>query len=235
MTGSRRQGMTSGQPGFPAGEARLLDVRQEGESIFFALDSGEKLEVTAGSVPDMLPEVGQILPAGVLAALRNAAERKQVARRALSLLDRRMLPVARLRSKLLEAGFHQEAIEEVLDQMADRGYYSDRHFAEAWCRDCLSSRCVGRYYLLTKLRQKQVSGDIARAVVGEFLDDETEADLARRAAQRRRARLQGEYDRRAEASVVRFLQSRGFPGPLAGRVARNLRPSPSAGEQQEES
>ena len=234
MTGSRRQGTASGQPGFPEGEARLLGVRREGESIFFALDTGENLEVAAASVAGLAPEVGRTLSPDVLQVLREAAERKLVARRVLSLLDRRLLPVARLRSKLLEAGYRPEAVETVLDQMADRGLYSDRHFAEAWCRDCLSTRGVGRHYLLAKLRQKRIPADVARAVVGEILDPEAEAGLAHREAQRRWARLQGACDRRAEARVVRFLQSRGFPGSLAGRAARAMRPAPPA-EPEEES
>ncbi len=223
MRGSRpprRPNPSDGQPGFPPGEARLLDVREEAGVVTVVLDSGHTYELAPGSVPAGLPAPGVPLKEELIAAIVLAAERKIVARRVFAMLDRRLQPVARIRNKLCEAGYSTEAVDAVLGQMQDQGVYSDRRYAEAFCRDCLLSRAVGRRYLEGKLRQKQVPGDLAAAVAAEILDEETEAALAVRAARARWQRMRGASDTKALAKVVRYLLGRGFHAGLANRAAR---------------
>lgn len=212
------------QPDLPEREVRLLDVREESGSVVVALDDGSTLKLAPGSVPAGLPGPGEVLEPAILAELRLAAERKQVARLIFAMLDRRLQPVARIRDKVLEKGYSGAAIEDVLEQMRTQGLYSDRHFAEAYCRECLADRAVGRRYLVNKLREKRVAGDIATAVAGEILDDATERELADRAARARWRKIRGPVDIKAVAKVVRHLQSRGFgPGP-ANQAARDTKP-----------
>ncbi|MCK9996261.1 MAG: RecX family transcriptional regulator [Candidatus Krumholzibacteria bacterium] len=212
------------QPGFLVKEARLLDVRQESGSVFLALDDGETLEVAPESVPAGLPEPGEMIPPDLLDDLRLAAERKKVARLVFAILDRRLHPIARIRDKVLEKGYSPDAIDAVLEQMASRGLYSDHRYAEAYCRDCLASRAVGRRYLVSKLRGKRVPASIALEVANEILDTETEEVLADRAAETRWKRIRNTEDIKALAKVVRFLQGRGFDAGTANRAARRMKP-----------
>ena len=214
----------SEQPGLPAREARLLDVRDGNGSVFLALDDGSTLELAPESVPVGLPEPGQMISPALLADLRLAAERKQVARLIIAMLDRRLQPVARIRDKAVEKGYSTAAVEAVLEQMASRGFYSDRHYAEAYCRDCLASRAVGRRYLVAKLRDKRVPASLAAEVAGEILDASTEEVLADRAAEARWKRMRDTGDMKALAKVVRFLQGRGFDAGTANRAARKTKP-----------
>ena len=212
------------QPGFPTREARLLDVRQENGSVFLALDDGDTLELALESVPPGLPDPGEMIPPAVLDDLRSAAERKQVARIIFAILDRRLHPVARIRDKVLEKGYSPAATDAVLEQMASRGLYSDRRYAEAYCRDCLAGRAVGRRYLVSKLRGNGVPASIAVEVAGEILDAGTEEDMADRAAETRWKRTRITGDMKDLAKVVRFLQGRGFDAGLANRAARKMKP-----------
>jgi SOS response regulatory protein OraA/RecX len=217
------------QPGLPEGEARLLDVRllavrQEQDAVTLVLDDGTDLEIAPGSVPEGVPEVGEIIPPGVLEAARLAAERKQVARMVFAMLDRRLQPVARIRDKLVEKGYSMAAVAAVLEQMEAKGLYSDRRYAEAYCRDTLASRAVGRRYLVDKLRGKRVPVAIARTVAAEVLDPATESELAERAAKTRWKKIRGPADRNALAKVVRHLQGRGFHAGDANRAARAMQP-----------
>jgi SOS response regulatory protein OraA/RecX len=223
------------QPGFPEGEARLLDVRlmdvrQAAGIVTLVLDDGTSLEMAAGSVPPGLPKVGEIIPPGVMTEAKLAAERKQVARLVFAMLDRRLQPVARLRDKVLEKGYSMAAVEAVLEQLEAKGLYSDRKYAEAYCRDCLATRAVGRHYLVSKLMGKRVSGALAKTVAHEVLDKETEHELADRAAAARWKKIHGPADRKALAKVVRHLQGRGFNARDANRAARKMTPGAS-GEQ----
>ena len=188
------------------------------------LEGNEELELAPDAVPPELPAVGGILGDDLIVELRRAAGRKRAARRIFGILDRRLVPPARVRRRLAEEGHDPAAVEAVLEQMARRGLYSERHFADAWCRDTLRAKAVGRFYLESKLREKGISVAAARAAAADALDRDTEADLAHRAAADRWRRLAGPADRRAEARVVRFLQGRGFGGALAGRAVRATRP-----------
>jgi regulatory protein len=202
-----------------------LTVREEGGQVVVCLDDGQVLEIAPASMPDGLPDVGELVCVDVHVALVLAAERKKVARKLFAMLDRRLQPVARLRGKLIERGYSEQAVDEVLERMAAEGLYSDRRYAEAFCRDCLLNRAVGRRYLVSKLREKQVPGPVASTVAAEILDDDTERDLAHQAARTRWRRQRDPQDRNSLAKVVRFLQGRGFPAGLANQAARDERPA----------
>ena len=221
---SRRQDDHNEQPGLPAQEARLLDVRHQDKSVILSLDDGSTLELAPESVPAGLPEIGEMVAGELLAELRLGDERKKVARMIFAMLDRRLHPVARIRDKAKEKGYSVAAVDAVLEQMAARGLYSDQRYAEAYCRDCLAGRAVGRRYLIDKLRGKRVPSAVAVAVVGEILDPGTEAGLAARAAETRWKRIKDPGDMKSLAKVVRFLQSRGFDAGTANRIARQTKP-----------
>jgi SOS response regulatory protein OraA/RecX len=199
---------------------RLLACRLENGAAIVTLDDGEILEVAAGALPQDLPPVGQPLSPDLLERLREAAERKCIARRVFQLLDRRLYPLAALRRLLTGEGHAPEAVAAVLDEFAARDLHSDRRFAEAYCRDTLRRRPVGRRYLLAKLREQQVATDVAEAAVAATLPAEQEEDLAREAGRRRWARERDPGDPAALARVMRFLAGRGFAPGLASRAAR---------------
>lgn len=213
------------QPGLPSGSARLLAVRREGETVRLEVAGGAVYEVAASALPPDLPPPGGELDPEQHRAVALAAERKRAARRLFGLLDRRLQPVARLRGKLLDEGHLPEAVEAVLEAMHAQGVHSDRRYAEAWCRDCLLSRTVGRRYLESKLRGAGIAPDLARQAAADALGGGLEEELAAAAAVscwRRFPRAEP----RDQARVVRFLMGRGFDPALAGRAARQTRPKP---------
>lgn len=205
-------------------EIRLISVDGADGDVRVALSDGETLELAAGSLPPALPEAGEVVPPGVLEALRDAAVRKRIARRVFRMLDRRLYPRVALRRKLLEAGFPPEPIETVLDRFAAEGLHSDRRYAEAWCRDALASRPVGRRYLVAKLAEKGIDRGLAAAVATELLPPAREAELARAAARAWWRRQRGERDPRTLARGRRFLAGRGFPPAIAGDAVRDAAP-----------
>ncbi len=224
-TSEEAQSSSSQQPGLPSGSARLLAVRREGETVRLEIAGGTVYELAASSVPPDLPLPGGELSAEQHRAVALAAERKRAARRLFSLLDRKLQPVARLRSRLLDEGYLPEAVTFVIDAMHEQGVHSDQRFADAWCRDYLLSRAVGRRYLENKLRATGISADLARQASLDALDTRTEDELAMRAAVSAWRRVRGN-EQKDLAKVVRSLVSRGFPPALASRVARQARPAP---------
>ncbi len=200
----------------------LAGIREEQGTVFLTLDSGEVLELAPESVPGDLPAVGESIDSPLLSVIRLAAERKKVARRIFSLLDRRLLPVSRVRRKLTEEGFSDLAVSAVLERMAEQGLYSDSQYARAYCRDCLRGRQVGRLYLEKKLREKQVPPDVAASIPAEILDRETEDQLALAAARNRWRRGNSSDPAKTRARTIRFLMGRGFPAGTVHRVVRQV-------------
>lgn len=223
--------MTAGEP------IELIAAREEQGSITLVLSTGEEFELAPESVPADLPVLGAAIPPRMLAEIREAAERKIIARRLFAMLDRRLQPRAKLVEKLEQKGHDRSVIEGVLDRMQERGIHSDRVYAEAWCRDCLLQRAVGRRYLVDKLRAQRVDVNLARTVAETVLDPARERELAFEAARRRwrRTPLPPDYEnrRKAEAKVIRFLQGRGFNTGLALEAMRDTRPAETMKEDEE--
>jgi len=208
-----------------AGESlALLAVDEIEGGVRVTLSDGEILELAADSLPPALPAPGEVLPPPTLALLRDAAARKRIARRLFALLARRLQPRRALRRKLLEEGFHADVLETVLDRFTEEGVHSDRLYAEAWCRDTVRLRPVGRRYLEGKLRERGVASDLAAAVARETLPDADEQRLCRAAARKWWRRQPGAADRRALSRGERYLMGRGFPISVAGDVIRETVP-----------
>ncbi len=202
----------------------LVSVDKIGNGVRLSLSDGEILELAAESLPPALPAQGEVLSPALLEDLREAAARKNIARRVFKLLDRRLRTSRMMRRKLLEEGYSAEAVDAVLDRFEAEGIHSDRHFAEAWCRDTLRARPVGRRYLENKLRQQGVNADLAAAVVGEQLDPEDELGRCRAAAVKWWRRQRGLADTRTLARGVRYLLGRGFSPALSNRIIRETTP-----------
>ena len=202
---------------------RLLGREERPGTVVLRLDGGEVLEIAPGAVPAELPSPGEVLDQALLDTLRAAAARKAAARDLLSLLDRKAWTTVRLDRKLREAGHPPEAVAEVLAQAEQRGLHSDRAFADAFCRDTIRRKTVGRTWLAARLREKGVPEALAGEVAAAHLTADEEERLCRQAAVSR-WRRQRSTDQRAVASVQRFLASRGFAPGQATRVAWETRP-----------
>lgn len=203
------------------GEILLLTCSRSESGVTVTLSDGEVLELAAESLPPAMPAAGERVSPAVLAELREAAARKEIARRVFRMLDRRLRTRADMRRKLIAAGYAAGPIDSVLDRFATEGLVSDRRFAEAWCRDTLMARPVGRRYLESRLIAKGVAPQTAREVAAAELDVETERELAHAAAARwwRRRSAGGEVGFEQIAKAARYLAGRGFPPALAREAA----------------
>ena len=201
-------------------EILLLTCRRTDRSVTVSLSNGEILELAAGSLPAAMPAAGEPVSPAVLDLLRDASARKEIARLVFRMLDRRLRTKADMRRRLAEKGFAGGPIDQVLDRFAEEGLVSDRRFAEAWCRDTLRSRPVGRRYLESRLIGKGIDSELAREVAADILDPAAEIELAHAAARRWWRRRGGGGVGFAEiAKASRYLAGRGFPLAVARKAA----------------
>ncbi len=125
---------------------------------------------------------------------------------AMGLLTGRDYSRAELSTKLNKRFDQQDAMDEVLQRLADEGLQSDTRFAEAFVR----SRII-RGHGLTRIRQDIRLKGIAEELVAQTLDaaDVDWMVLAREVAQRKFGQRLAS-DQRERAKRMRFLQYRGF-------------------------
>lgn len=197
-----------------------VDLEESSRTLTLRLTDGSCLEVAPDAPEARGLAPGSRVDAPTLAALREAAARKDVARALFRLLDRRARCRVDLRARLVRAGHPVPAVDRVLDGAVAQGLVDDQAYARAWTHDQLLRKPAGRRWLLAKLREQGVAEHDARAGVAEVLDPDREVELAERALAGRRLDLD---DERQRAKGLRFLLGRGFDPSTALATIRRLR------------
>lgn len=136
--------------------------------------------------------------------------------RALSLLARREHSRFELTRKLEVAGFSQEEIQPVLDELKTRNWLSDKRFAESYVSDHKSK--YGSVKLAYDLRQRGIDDSIIDACLATFLDNELAQ--AKNVWQKKFGNSPNSLSEKAKQT--RYLQSRGFAPETIRTVMRNL-------------
>lgn len=132
--------------------------------------------------------------------------------RALRLLARREYSRADLERKLDLAGYAAGDIAALLDRFEERGWLSDRRFAESWVADHRAKS--GSVKLACELRQHGVADAIIEAV----LDGARDSELERAQRVWRKKFAAPPADAAERARQIRFLQGRGFPLDIVRRA-----------------
>lgn len=147
--------------------------------------------------------------------LRRASSRDLSAARAyttaLTLVARREMSAATLRSRLLKRGFAAEDVDEIVTRLRGDGTIDDRRTATAAARLEGAIRLRGRRRVLQKVRALGIDAEVARAAVDSVFADVDETALLDRAiAKRLNGQDAGRLDRAATARLVRSLVAQGF-------------------------
>lgn len=135
--------------------------------------------------------------------------------RALDLLARRDHSAAELRCKLGRRGESPEEIEALLRRLAEEGLLDEGRFARGYAR-----RRAGRGFGKARILQELLERGVDRAQAETALEETElpdELDQALELARRRHA------SGRSQASIARFLQSRGFPHAVVQKTLSILR------------
>ncbi len=130
---------------------------------------------------------------------------------ALTLLSRRELSEAQVRTRLARKQFEDDDIEAAVERLRQDGTLNDRRVALAAARLESTVRHRGRARVIQKLRTLGIDGDLAASAVNEVFAEVDEGALLDRALTRRlRGQTPKELDQKARARVVRGLAGQGF-------------------------
>ena len=130
---------------------------------------------------------------------------------ALTMLSRRELSEAQIRTRLARKEFEDDEIETAVEQLRRDGTVNDRRVALAAARLESTIRHRGRARVIQKLRSLGIDGDVIESAVNEVFEEVDEGALLDRAFERRlRGKAPKDLDERGRARVVRGLAGQGF-------------------------
>ena len=129
---------------------------------------------------------------------------------AMARLDRRLQSESEIRKILRQKEFPVETIEQTIIFLIEFKQIDDKRFASAYINDRLLKKKISRGKLRLELKTKGLRSELISGVIAETIDDEAELELARQAAISKNRTLRINDLTKREASLVRFLKSRGF-------------------------
>lgn len=124
----------------------------------------------------------------------------------------------KLRSKLDSENVSDSLIENILGELIEAGYQSDRRFAELYAEQ-RKNRGYGPLAIRAKLGERGIDGDLSRSAIEKLAIDWSEhaSDTLRR---RFSDSELTESDQKVKAKLARFLQSRGFSASDSHRAMK---------------
>jgi len=128
-----------------------------------------------------------------------------------------------VREKLLEEGFGEDVVGEVVGRLEELGLLDDREFARAWVEERLRLRPRWRRALKEELLRKGISEEVAEEALDEELSEVDEARLAEGLLRRAEGRYRNLEPDKALRRMRDFLLRRGFSWETVKEVTRKLR------------
>jgi regulatory protein len=165
---------------------------------------------------------GQVLAEAEIAALRDADAVVQAVNTAAHFLSYRPRSTAEIRRNLKEKDTPEAVIDAAIDKMAGMGYLDDAAFARYWVDNRSQFKPLSHRALRQELRQK----GLADAVIDEALGEQSEPDLAYKAATTQVRKLRNRSVKEFKTKINAFLQRRGFSysttQDVVGRLIESL-------------
>ena len=115
-----------------------------------------------------------------------------------------------IKKRLFEKEFQPAVVNEVLSLLKSQGIVDDHSFVNKWVDNVILSRPMGRMRVTHELKAKRVRDDIIDEVCQEKLGLDKEAELARKAADKKMKVLKSYAQDVARRRLNSFLVNRGF-------------------------
>jgi len=134
---------------------------------------------------------------------------------ALRALARRSHSVSELRQKLRRRAATTDAVQPLLERLADRGWLDDYSYALAFARHRAQHRRFGRYRIARELRKRGVADELIDEAVCEALPaEEDELALLCKRLDRRLRNQRPPYPDKLLRSLYASLLRAGFPSAI---------------------
>ena len=209
----------------------VTDIMEQGRKrgrLNVFLDHSFAFSVKRDAIEKAGVQVGQVLSPSQVEGLIRADHGHRCFDMALVCLSYRPRSERELRTRLRRRGFGDEIVQEVVNQLKERGLVDDIAFAEFWRDNRESFSPRSRHLLRLELKQKGVEGETIEQVI-QGLDDEASAYQA--ASKRARSLPPKDYQE-FRRRLGAYLRRRGFSFGVIGHTLDRLGQELFADEEQ---
>jgi len=142
---------------------------------------------------------------------------------ALNLLSYRARSEKEIVDKMKEKEYESDVIEKTIKYLYDNKYLDDKLFAEAYARDKINFKKIGKQVLKQELYQKGVDKEIVAEIVEELVDEDIEYENALNLAIKKRRTSYRKDDKQAlYRKLGAFLQRKGYTYDIVSKVLKEV-------------
>jgi regulatory protein len=138
------------------------------------------------------------------------------------ILARRMYTCKEIRDKLIERGYVDEIIQNVIATLEGYGYLNDRTYAEEWIQSRMRSKPRGKIAIRQELARKGIEKSIVEEALSEAFDEAKEADMALDLARRKAKTYRNTDPAATRRKLQGFLLRRGFDSETVRNVIQQV-------------
>ncbi len=125
-----------------------------------------------------------------------------------------------IEKKLRDRAFPEDIIVSVVEHCMRLGYLDDAGFARQWASARIRLRGFGRRRIEQELRNKGISREIINKTLGAVFEDSSEADIARREAEKKLKSL-GRFEPEVRwRRLAGFLERKGYTSEVIHSILR---------------
>ena len=125
-----------------------------------------------------------------------------------------------LETKLLHKGFEAGLVNNVINELLEKGFLNDYDVAYRWAESRIKSRLWGKAKLYNFLKEKNIEKDIIDRVQREVWEEFREEDIAQKAVGKRFSSA----IRPSRSKILSFLKSRGFSSGVIYGMIKDVSP-----------
>ncbi len=173
--------------------------------------------------------IGQVLKPDEVEALKAADEVERAKASAYRYLSYRPRSIAELKRQLVNKGYKETTVDQVIDRLSELELIDDMAFARYWVEQRETFKPRGRRALRYELYQKGIDRQIVDMVVAEVDETVSAKKAARKKAKLWRELPEGQFYEK----LGNYLKRRGFSYEIARSVTQEFWSSTSHDNQQE--
>lgn len=126
--------------------------------------------------------------------------------------------------RLKQKGFSESEIGSALKFLKEFGLINDKKYAENFIKELLNKKPSGRSAMISELKKKGISKELAELSISRFFPFEDLPDLAMQAAEKKMRIIRHKPKEKQKQALITYLQRRGFVWETIKSILPNFFP-----------
>ncbi len=197
-----------------------IEKARKGAKFTVSMDDGTALLLSREVILDFGLRKNDVLSSETVNSITEAQSYRDAYYAAGRLLDYRMRTRSELDKRLRQKGYPENVVEKVVGKMSELGLIDDSRFADAFIASRIAAKPIGKRELERGLREKGISKEAAANALVQVSDEDTQLELAIKAAETKMRSLRRFEPRKRQEKLVAFLTRRGFDWDVIKKTIR---------------